>query len=419
MLITIILIVVSIIRYNEIGRWEKTGKWTLVYGRRKTGKSFFVKNFIGWDKYFFIGRSGEIFEEDDKISYDVFVRAVFDSLRENKTVVVDEIQRLPQEFYDRLHKSGVTGGLIAVSSTLWVAKKLMGEKSPLLGLFSEFRVDLIEEIDILENLSEHVKNPKQLIELSTYLREPWLLPLWERIGESCLLSMALNAKITVPALVGEIFHEEDKQLSSVYEGVLKAVSDGKRSSGEITNYLFSLKLIPAQNPSLVHPYLSVLHTLGLLEKTRVYGKNKYFYQHTSPVVDLFYYMDEKYGFSEREFPEKQVEGILREKIPLHVEQFFGNLMSKIFGLGKEKISERDYEVDIALTDFKKLKVVGEVKWKNRINKTEINRIEEVLNRFNCRRILLVPDKKLLGKKPEGIEVWDVRDILKKIKEKPG
>lgn len=39
-----------------------------------------------------------------------------------------------------------------------------------------------------------------------------------------------------------------------------------------------------------------------------------------------------------------------------------NLLSKISGLWPEKIIEKDYEIDIALVDFQKLKAVIEVKW---------------------------------------------------------
>jgi hypothetical protein len=34
----------------------KTNKVKLVYGRRKTGKSFYVQNFIKYNKFFFIYR---------------------------------------------------------------------------------------------------------------------------------------------------------------------------------------------------------------------------------------------------------------------------------------------------------------------------------------------------------------------------
>ncbi len=403
---------ISIIRHEDLNRWKRTGAWTFVYGRRKTGKSFFVKNFTKWDKYYYIGRAGEIFESQSKIDYDTFAREVINKLKEGDSIVIDEIQRLPEEFYDRLHNLGVQGNLTAISSTLWAAKRLIGMKSSLLGLFSEFKMNMIDERDILRNLSKRIKNCKELIEIATYLREPWLIPLWEKVGKKVLFSMATNSKMSVPALIGEIFSEEEKQLSSVYEAILKAVSDGKRISGEITKYVYALKRIPAQNPSFVHPYLNSLNKLGVLEKTKIFGKNKYVYTHTSPVMDLYYYMNEKYGFSERDLPENQIKDILKKKVPYHVEQFFKNLLSKIFGLGKEIISEKDYEIDIALTKFKKLKVVCEVKWKKRIDKYEIKRIEEVLNRFKCKKIMIVPEKKNLERAPKGIKLLDVKDILK-------
>ncbi len=407
---------ISIIRHKEIEKWKNVGDWVFVYGRRKTGKSFFVRTFIDWDKYFWVGRGQEIFEETEKISYDVLVRVVFDALKNNQTVVIDEIQRLPDEFQDRLHAFGLRGKLIAISSTLLMAKKLLGKGSPLLGLFSEFNMGLINEKDILKHLSKHIKDPKQLIDFAVYLREPWLIPLWEKTKDRFLDAMITNIKLTVPALMGEIFREEDKELTSMYEGVLKAIADGKRVSGEITNYLYSLHLISAQNPSFVHPYLKILHEIGMLEKMKIFGKKKYFYYHVSPIIDLFFYLDAKYGFSERDIAEEQVKKVVERKLPLHVEQFFRNLLADHFGLWKETIVDRNYEIDIALTDFRKLKVVAEVKWKNRVSKDEIRKIEDVLNKFNCKKILIVPDKNVLEREPEGIEVWDVNDVLRLVEE---
>jgi len=405
---------VSIIRYEDSKKWKKTGKWVLVYGRRKTGKSFFVRNFTKWDKYFFIARGGKIFDGDEVISYDVFIKEIFENLENEKVVVVDEIQRLPEEFYDRLHKFGIKGRLIAISSTLWIAKKLLGKKSPLLGLFSEFKVGLIDERDILRNISDKIKNPKQIIEFCTYLREPWLFSLYEELKDDFLSIMAVNTKLSVPALIGEIFSEEERELSAIYEGILKSIADGKRVSGEIAKYLYSSRLIPIQNPSLVHPYLKILYNLGLLEKVKVFNKRKFYYYHTSPVIDIFYYLDTKYGFSERDVSINQIEKITRKRIPLHVEQFFRGLLSKMFGLWSEIISESDYEIDIALTDFKKLKVIAEVKWKDVIRKNEIKRIEKVFSKFNCRKILILPERDALEIEPEGIEIWDVNKILKEL-----
>ncbi len=410
----IILIMISIIRYKEIEKWNALSGWIFVYGRRKTGKSFFVKNFVKWDRYFLIGRGREIFEDTRKIPYDAFVEILPKLLKENKTVVIDEIQRLPDEFQDLLHASSHEGNLIAISSTLFMARKLLGAKSPLLGLFLEFKMGLIDERDILINLSKHIRDPRNLVEVAVYLREPWLVHIWENNKEKFFDVLLSSTRLTVPALMGEIFKEEDKELTSMYEGVLKAIADGKRVSGAITNYLYSMRLISAQNPSLVHPYLKILRELGMLEKIKVFGKKKYFYYHTSPLTDLFYYLDAKYGFGERDVSDEQLKRALTEKLPLHVEQFFRNLLAGYFGLWKEIIVGRDYEIDIALTDFHKLKVVAEVKWKNRVSREEIRKIEDVLNKFNCKRILIVPNRDVLEREPEGIEVWDVGKILEMI-----
>jgi hypothetical protein len=86
------------------------------------------------------------------------------------------------------------------------------------------------------------------------------------------------------------------------------------------------------------------------------------------------------------------------------------LLSKIFGLWAEKIVERDFEVDIALTDFRQLKVVVEVKWGD-INGVELSRIEDKLSRFNCRRILFLPNADMPPRTSEKLEVWDVKTIL--------
>jgi predicted AAA+ superfamily ATPase len=129
--------VISIIRFKDLERWKNVSKWVLVYGRRKTGKSYFVKNNVKWDKYYFVGRSGDIFVDDEKIGYETFIREAIQNLENEKTIVIDEIQRLPEEFFDLLHNIGVKGKLIAITSTIWLTKSLLGKRSPLLGLFSE------------------------------------------------------------------------------------------------------------------------------------------------------------------------------------------------------------------------------------------------------------------------------------------
>ena len=403
----IILIMISILRYTDIKRWKHSGRWVLVYGRRKTGKSYFVRNHVRWDRYYFVGRAGEILAGDETIGYETFVREVFQALERGETVVVDEFQRLPGDFLDRVHAYGVRGRLILVSSTLWLSRTFTAENSPLLGLFSEFKMTLIDERDILVNLARHIHDPWELMETAVFLREPWLVPVWEE-NRDIKSSLPFFTKFTVPALVGEIFMEEERSYSRVYEGILKAVADGKSVSGEIASWLFANHLIPANNPSLVHPYLNVLVKIGLLEKIKIRGKRKFHYIHSSPVMDLYYYMDAKYCISEREISPEQVKKVLKIKIPHYVEHFVRRFLSGIYGLWGEKIVERDHEIDVALTDFNSLKAVVEVKWRRDFR---LDPVLAKLRRYNCRKILVVPDKTLMYKQPKDIEILDVADLV--------
>ena len=288
------------------------------------------------------------------------------------------------------------------------SQKFVGKSSPILGLFLEFRMDLIDEKDILLNLKEKIKDYKKLIEFSTYLREPMLLK-WFGID---LASILKNLKLVIPSLVGEIFAEEEKELSERYEGIIRALSSGKTTLSEITSSLYSNKLIPKQDVSAVKPYLNTLLEIGLVKRIPEYLGKRYYYFVSSPVIDLYYYLDEKYNFSERDLDEKYI----IEKIPMHVEDFLRELLGKIFGMRVFLINKPNMEVDIALARFKKLKIVGEVKWKKKVSGAEIKKIEEKLGKFKgCRKILVVPFRDVVEKEPEGIEVWDTGMILKEIK----
>ena len=310
---------------------------------------------------------------------------------------------MPEEFLDWLHIKSPKN-LVLVTSTLHLAKNLLEKNSPILGLFLEFRMDLIDERDILLNLKEKIKDYKKLIEFSTYLREPMLLK-WFGIS---LTSMLKNLKLVIPSLVGEIFTEEEKELSTRYEAIIRALSSGKTTLSEITSILYSNKLIPKQDVSSVKPYLNTLLEIGLVKRIPEYFGKKYYYFVSSPVIDLYYYLDEKYNFSERDLDEKYI----IEKVPMHVEDFLRSLLGKIFGMRVFLINKPDMEVDIALAKFKKLKIVGEIKWKKRVSGAEIKKIEEKLGKFKgCRKILVVPSRNIVEKEPEGIEVWDVKRIL--------
>jgi len=213
----------------------------------------------------------------------------------------------------------------------------------------------------------------------------------------------------------EIFREEERQLSLVYEALLRNIADSKRVSGELARQLYSERIIHAQNPSLIHPYLKILMDIGILEKIKIFNRRMYHYYHASPVADLYYYLDAKYGYTERATPKEQLMKTLRERMPHHIEQFIANLLAKTLGLYREKIVEKEWEIDIALTDYQRLRMVAEVKWKINPTTKEIQRIEEKLSRYRCQKILIVPNKETIDHKPRDIEIWDINTIINKLK----
>lgn len=62
---------------------------------KKTGKSFFVRNFTEYDAYFFVYSDGSIRLDGKGVSYDLLL----DRIERGETVVVDEFHRLPREFW--------------------------------------------------------------------------------------------------------------------------------------------------------------------------------------------------------------------------------------------------------------------------------------------------------------------------------
>ncbi|HDN17849.1 MAG TPA: ATPase [Candidatus Bathyarchaeota archaeon] len=393
-------------------RIEEAKPWVMIYGRRKTGKTFLVEKFIPYDYFFFVNRDGSIYEKNrgELYGYREFL-TIFRDLLGRRTIVVDEFHRLPENFLDYLHSRGVEGELILITSTLWVAQNLLRDREPLLGLVRPVRIDLPNEPEVLQFLANKV-NGRELIEASTYLREVMLIPFYRGKIRDFIASYLYEGRLIVHALLGEIFREEEKEMTKIYEGILKAVANGKGKSGEIANYLYSLGIVRVASSALLQKYLGILVDIGLLERLKIYGKNKFRYFHVSPLTHLHYYLEAKYSYTEIETPKSFIRKVVNEQTPRLVEHFIRRFLSRCFGLQQIKIEEKDLEIDIALTEFGRLKIVGDVNWSHKISRKDMRQIEEKLSKINAeRKLLVVQNRSLLPWKPgEGIEVWDIRTL---------
>ncbi|MEA1924837.1 MAG: AAA family ATPase [Candidatus Altiarchaeota archaeon] len=403
-----------IIERKEIGDLKEINKWVLIYGRRKTGKTFLVKNFLDYDEFFFVKRDRTIISERDvkQITYETFISLLERALSEDKTVVVDEFHRLGDEFIDFLQYTGKKGKLILISSTLNMSKRLFESRSPVLGFFAEFPVGLISLQDTLKALTGVGLNNRELLELGILLREPIAVDYLGK-GKSArkiMASILMSSIKTIPALTGEIFTEEGRELSAVYEGILRAVANRKHVSTEISSYLFSRKLIKKDDPSLIQPYLGNLRGFGLIRRIRVYGRNKFIYKHVSPLAAIFYYADEKYNISERRLNEKEIERVVGELMPRIVEDNIRELLSEKHALEESIFEAKDFDVDACLLKFNKPEIVVEIKWGEKIKERDLGKIRETLGKLDARRFMLfVPYKDRV--KARDLEVIDISDLL--------
>ncbi|NJE31101.1 ATPase [Thermococcus sp. 18S1] len=396
--------------------------WKMLYGRRKTGKTFLVEHFLDYEEFFFVNRDGTVHDRlsGDKMTYPEFMRLFPRLLGEKKRIVIDEFHRLPDEFLDLLHAySGTPGGeVILVTSTMWLAQRLLSMKeSPLLGIALPLKIGLIDEREILVELSKEVKG-KELIEASIYLREPILVQAYKPPLRDFLAGFFSSSGSFLSELIGETFTEEGHEMTRIYLGVMMEVANGKETSTELSSALFSRGLLKKDNPGTLQKYLTILTKMGILRKFLVYGKRrkKFVYRHTSPLLDLHFYLEAKYAYTELETPSEFIRKAVNYKLPRHVEDFIADLLAKVYGLRRVSVELPELELDIALQGFKRLELVGEVKWRDRVKKEDVRKIEEKLSKFDCRKVLVVPGWESLEREPKGIEVLTPEELLKMAKE---
>ena len=398
-------------RPNEIEKINKINKWLLIYGRRKTGKTFLVNNFIKYNEYFFVKTDRGILDKNNRqISYDLFIELMKSTLERNETVVVDEFHRLEKGFFDMLHSMRKNGKLILLSSTLFLSKKMISEKSPLLGLFAEIPVGLLCLGDTLKALKKYKLEKKEWLELGILLREPIAIDYFDekKKARELVAEIVLSSLKTIPALVGEIFLEEEREISAVYEGILRGVASGKVSSGEISSYLFSRKLIGKDDPSIIQQYLNNLIYFGIIRRINIFNKKRFAYKIASPLAKIYYYVDEKYNLTERKASEKELGIIIDELMPRIVEDNVREFLAEKNGLIESIIEAKDYDIDACLLKFNKVEMAIEIKW-GKLDKGDILKAEENLNKIDSKqRALFVNDK---DKIDSNLKVWDVTDLI--------
>ncbi len=400
---------------SEAREVEEASGWVLVFGRRKTGKTFLLKNFVRHDYYFFVSRGGEVFESSDggvrSLYYSVFLERLRALLERDVTVVVDEFQRLPEDFLDFLHfaKSWSRARVVLVGSSLLVSRKVFSRRSPLLGLVVPVRVGLVRPVDVVAALSRRF-DPFRSLVFSSLVRDPWILGLVELGGgvREFVGRVVGAIRFSCRGLVGEIFLEEERELTERYEAVLRALADGFSTPSLVANYVSNV-LGGRFKSQDVKKYLSNLLEMGVVERRRVYGKKRYIYGIESPLLDLFYFLDVRLGFYEVDLPRNLVVSKALERLPFYYEKLVVDLLAQILGARAEKALRP--ELDGVLVRGNRVVAVVEVKFGD-AKREDVYRFLAKTERFRCKKMFVSRSELGIG----GVEYITPEGLVELVRE---
>lgn len=396
-----------IIKRQESEDVKKERSWLMIYGRRKTGKTFLLRHLCTFNKYYLVKKDLSILSENKIKTAAELVKEVNDLLKQNKSVVIDEFQRLDESILEEIVQEHPKGRLILSGSSLRVTKKVFDSSSPLLGFFTPMKIGLIRPFDVLKELKD--LKAEQKIEFSTFLREPWLIPIYnkENILEF-VYKIVTKSKHIISSLIGEIFSEEERELSKRYTTILSLIGAGVWGAKELTNSLYNRNLIPDPSPTHIIQYLKNLEEMELVESIKLYkSKNKYFYRLMSPIMNIYYYLDDRYNITNREVSLEEIKPTLRKLINFEIQNFLADFSAEKFSGRKEYFLSPSKEIDFIITQRNKPLIVGEVKWK-KISLADVENFKESSADFFCRKILMGKQ----GIKSEEIEVLDSQSIIK-------
>jgi len=185
------------------------------------------------------------------------------------------------------------------------------------------------------------------------------------------------AMLNVRGLVGEAFLEEDRGLTETYEGILRALALGNVFPKDIASFL-------GKHSSEIKSFLRNLMDMGIVKRVKVYGKKRWVYKISSPIIDLFYYLDTKYGISDLSIESEVFEKVYTFKLPRYFEDFVRAALAEKYG-GNEELMLSP-EVDALITSGNRVVCCAEVKVK--ADSGDLKKLELKTARFDCEKVVV-------------------------------
>ena len=374
---------------SEVEELEGIRGWIILYGRRKVGKTFLLRNFVRWDAYVTVRRDLSIRSEGVEVnSADELVDAAGTVLERGGTLIIDEFQRLPLRMLEDLTAFHPSGRLILSGSSLGVARKVFEPRSPLLGFFTPFKLSLVRPADALKALSRTYE-PARAVELASYLRDPWLVPLCTGEVEDLVYRYACRYWQIVRSLIGEVFAEEERTLTITYEAILLLLGARRWRLHEIASVLYARGLLREPSSSHVAGFVRNLVEMDLVRPIKLYGSRRKIYRIKSPIMEAYYYLESKYEVSEREVEYDEVAPAIQALVRQHVEDFVADLAAQHYR-GRREYSLSP-EIDFVITRRGRPVAVGKVKW-GRYTHRDLEAFREKVSKLPGLRLFIARSK---------------------------
>ena len=400
-----------IIERSDAVSIKEKKNWLLIYGRRKVGKTFLLRELCKFGNYYTVKKDLNIITEDRVLTVNEGLEEIKKLLSENKRVVLDEFQRLNESTLEELSVLHPKGQLIISGSSLRIVKKIFEPQSPLLGFFMPMKIGFIRPSDAIRGVQ--ASDFEKRIELATFLREPWIIPLYnkEKIDEY-LYEIISKSRYTITALMGEIFTEEERELTKKYEAIISLIGSGTWNTKQITALLYGKRLIPDPSPTHVIQYLKNLEEMEIVESIKLHKAKGRYYRLTSPIMNIYYYMESRYDISSRPISLDEMRPTLEKLMHLEIQNFIADLFAELYDGRKEYSVSPDKEVDFIISKRNKSEIIGEVKWK-KVSQEDLNKFIKNTERLQGKRILICKSGEI---KDQNVEVLNAKQVVEQVLE---
>ncbi len=409
-----------------IDRWEcslireRGNKWLLVYGRRKTGKTWLLRRCSGWSLYATVTRDMECIVERREAgarlsTFRECMREVAAELRRGGArVIIDEFQRLPDRYWEVVASASweAEAGLVLCGSSMGLARRVFDRRSPLLGLLEPLRVDLAAVEDTVASLASWGLKAVEAVTWAIVARDPWLLRHLEPRGEPWR-ALAAEAPRLIPSaqgLVGEVFEEEERQLTRLYDAVLRLLAKGYWRAADIAARLYDAGLSTSPSPGAATGVLAVLEELGLVEKLPLWRtrRSRRYYRHRSSLVSLLYaFADQSEELGLPPSPEQ-----VRARYGVELAFNIGEMLAYAKSLARGYSIQRERDIDVVLLDRRGRALWGYEAKMGSIGSAEAEELAKWLHGLGIPHAGVVALMGVKGRSPRGLdEILDAASML--------